>query len=173
MAYITLDEAKTHLRVDFDDDDTYIEHLIDVVEELVLTELTGTFMGEGTVDTNATINLSGTSSNFSDFAVGDTIVVNYVTGKKKEERVIASITDDDTLTTTVAFTLTETGLEWAIRTAMPLVGGILPKGLKHAMLLMVSHFYALREPALVGVGVTEIPMGFKYLIHPYKNFTVA
>ena len=32
MPYISLEDAKSHLRVDFDDDDRYIESLIDVAE---------------------------------------------------------------------------------------------------------------------------------------------
>ena len=32
MAYISLEDAKRHLRVDFDDDDRYIEEIIDVAE---------------------------------------------------------------------------------------------------------------------------------------------
>ena len=37
--YITLEEAKTHLRVDFSDDDTYIQDLCNLVEEVVATEI--------------------------------------------------------------------------------------------------------------------------------------
>ena len=57
--YLTLAECKTHLRVDFTDDDTYIQHLADLVEELVKTEISGTFVGGGTVSTVATTALTG------------------------------------------------------------------------------------------------------------------
>lgn len=99
-SYITIAEAKDHLRVDFTNDDAYISSLIELVEELVSMEI-----GEDLID--------------------------------MEE------------------------------------GGLLPLGLKHAMLLMIGHFYANREIAIIGVGVNEIPFGFKHLIAPYKNFTIT
>lgn len=166
--YLTLAECKTHLRVDFTDDDTYIQSLADMVEELVKTEISGTFIGEGTVSTVGTTALTGVETNFSDFSVGDIIHVDGET-----DRTIATITDDEALTVGVAFTNTDSNLEYYVITGLPLIGGTLPLALHHAMLLMVSHFYALREPVMVGVGVTEIPLGFKFLIHAYKNFTVA
>jgi hypothetical protein len=41
------------------------------------------------------------------------------------------------------------------------------------MLLILGHFYANRESIIIGVGANEIPMGFRYLITPYKNYTIA
>jgi len=166
--YLTLAECKTHLQVDYTEDDTYIQSLADLVEELVKTEISGTFIGEGTVSTVATTALTGYESNFSDYSVGDLI---YVDGETS--RAIATIVDDEAATVGAAFTNTDSNLTYYVITGLPLVGGALPLGLRHAMLLMVSHYYALREPVMVGVGVTEVPLGFKFLIHAYKNFTVA
>jgi hypothetical protein len=56
---------------------------------------------------------------------------------------------------------------------MPLIDGDIPKGLKQAMLLILGHFYNNRESTVMGVTVTEIPLGYKYLISPYKNYTIA
>jgi 16S rRNA U1498 N3-methylase RsmE len=40
MEYVTLEQAKDHLNlIDFDDDDVYIEDLIDVSEAAVLNEI--------------------------------------------------------------------------------------------------------------------------------------
>jgi hypothetical protein len=168
MEYITLSEAKRHLRVDYDDDDAYIAGLVDLVEELVKTEISGTFAGEGTVATVGTTALAGTDTNFSDFSVGDKILVDGET-----VRTLATITDDDTATVTVAFANTDSDLEYTVTTGLPLVDGLLPAGLRQAMLLILGHFYANRESIIIGVGATEIPMGFKYLITPYKNYTIA
>jgi hypothetical protein len=38
---------------------------------------------------------------------------------------------------------------------------------------MVGHFYMIREPVVIGVGVTKIPYTFETLIAPFKNWTVA
>jgi hypothetical protein len=168
MEYITLSEAKRHLRVDFTDDDAYIAGLVDLVEELVKTEISGTFTGLGTVSTVATTTLTGSETNFSDFSVGDSI---YVSGETV--RTFATITDDDTATVTVAFANTDNDLDYTVTTGLPLVGGLLPAGLRQAMLLILGHFYANRESIIIGVGANEIPMGYKYLIAPYKNYTVA
>lgn len=166
--YLTLAECKTHLRVDYTDDDTYIQGLADLVEELVKTEISGTFIGLGYVSTVATTALTGTETDFASYSVGDIIRVEGET-----DRAIATITDDEALTVGVAFDNTASDLLWYIETGLPVVSGALPLGLRHAMLLMVSHFYALREPVMVGVGVTEIPLGFKFLIHAHKNWTIT
>lgn len=41
-AYVTLEQAKDHLRVNFDDDDIYIGDLIDVAETSVANEIGST-----------------------------------------------------------------------------------------------------------------------------------
>jgi len=167
--YLTLAECKTQVHAeDFTEDDVYLQSLADMVEELVEAEISGTFIGEGTVSTVATTALTGVETNFSDFSVGDTIHVDGET-----DRTIATITDDEALTVGVAFANTDSNLEYYVITGLPLVGGVLPKRLRHAMLLMVAHFYAIREPVLVGVGAAEVPLGYKMLIHDSKNWTVA
>ena len=101
MAYITLQEAKAHLRVDYDEDDNYIVGLISMVHTLVELE------------------------------IGD---------------VFADLEDTN---------------------------GLIPLPLKQAMLLMIGHFYSVREPIVMGISVNEIPYGYKFLIAGYKNYTVG
>lgn len=166
--YTTLVEAKAHLRVDFTDDDTYIAGLQDMVEQMVLAEISGTYTGEGSVTTAGAVALVGAETNFTDFAVGDVIKVEGET-----ERTINAITTDTALTVSVAFTTSVADLAWEVKTGLPLVGGVLPLGLKQAMLLLIGNFYMLREPVTVGTAALEIPFGYKMLIAPYKNWTVA
>ncbi len=233
--YLIFDDVKQHLRaVDFDDDNLYIQNLIEMVEELVLTEIQGSVAGKGTiqtaitagagtVQTAASVSLVGTNTNFLDFSVGETITVSGET-----VRTIARITDDTHLTVTVAFSTTASGLTYSASTIKSVIGtdtnfanyqvgdgitvegqtrriiaeiiddthlmvtksfslvnngliytmhpGIpspIPLGLKQAMLLMIGHFYMIREPVMIGVNVTEVPYGFKYLIAPFKNYTIA
>jgi len=167
-AFITTVQAKSHLRVDFSDDDTYIDSLIALVEELVLTEIQGSIAGEGTVSTVATTALVGVSTNFMDFEVGHRIKVYDET-----IRTIATITDNENLTVTLAFTNTDSGLTYTMYQDLPNVSATIPRGLYHAMLLMIGHFYQIREPVMIGVSVTKIPYAFEFLIAPYKNWTVS
>lgn len=102
MAYITLEEAKDHLNVDYSTDDTYITSLIGLVEAVVANEI-----------------------------------------DEPDLTVLEDESDN------------------------------IPVGLKHAMLLMIGHFYAIREPVMVGVGVTKVPFGFEFLIAPYKNWVIG
>jgi hypothetical protein len=166
--YTTLVEAKAHLRVDFSDDDVYIAGIQEMVEQYVLNEISGTYTGYGTVTTNGTTTLVGLETNFSDFQVGDIIRVDGET-----DRTIDTITDDELLTVGLAFTNTDSELIYEIRTGMPLVGGVLPLPLKHALLLMIEHFYSIRGPVLVGVNSTTVPLSYQSLIAPYKNYTVV
>ncbi len=105
MKYVTVTEAKSHLRVDFSDDDTYIRDLCDMAEAMVQMEIGEDSDGDG----------------------------------------LPELEDED---------------------------GNIPLPLKHAILLLVGHLYMLREPVVVGVNVTEVPMSFKYLLSGYKNWTV-
>lgn len=163
--YLTLEDVKAHLRVDFEDDDTYIEELMEVVEEIVLTEIQGSDDGEGTVTTAGTTALVGDGSNFTDFTVGDTIKVEGET-----LRTIATITDDTHLTVGVAFSTSVSGLTYIVHPGIP---SAIPAGLKHAMYLMVGHYYMNREPVVIGVGLTKLPFAFEYLVNPYKHWTIV
>lgn len=44
----------------------------------------------------------------------------------------------------------------------------IPKPLKHAMLMLISHWYENRENTIVGTTVTTTPKAFDSLIAPYR-----
>ena len=50
--------------------------------------------------------------------------------------------------------------------------GKLPPRLIQAMMLLIGHYYLIREPVVMGVAASKVPLGFEYLIAPYKNYTV-
>ena len=167
--YITLDEAKRHLHVDYDDDDYYIHDLTSLVEELVLTEIQGeAATTEGWVTTNGTVNLVGYQCNFLDYKIGDIIVLPNET-----PRIIATITTNDTLTVSVAFTLSISNTTYIVYSGLPTLNGALPLGLRQAMLLILGHYYNNREATTFGTTVTELPLGYKNLVHTYKNWTIG
>ena len=112
--YIKLEDAKQHLRVDFYDDDAYIEGLISMVEMAVEIEI-------------------GDPAELKEDEEGDPI----------------------------------SGLE-----ALEDSEGNIPERLKQSMLLMLGHFYLVREPVVIGVSAVKIPYGFDWLIAPFKNWTI-
>lgn len=165
MAYVTLEEAKDHIRVDFEDDDHYIEALIDAAEAAIINEVSGDFPGYGTVTTAGTTALAGDSSaKFLKYKVGDAINVDGETARS-----IATITSDTALTVSVAFSTSKSGLSYYV-TPSPLVAGVLPKPLKQAILLMIGHLYNQREPVITGSSAVKVPMSVDMLIAPYKNW---
>jgi uncharacterized phiE125 gp8 family phage protein len=46
----------------------------------------------------------------------------------------------------------------------------LPESIRHAMLLIIAHFYEHREAVNVGNIVNELPMGVEALLFPYRVF---
>jgi len=168
MAYITLEQAKDHIRVDHTDDDIYITELIDVCQASILNEIAGIIVGKGTVTTDGSTALVGGDSSFLDqVKVGDTI---KVTGETS--RTIATVTSDTALTVTSAFSTSVSSLSYRI-TPSPLESGVLPWPLKQAILIMVGHLYNQREPVLIGTSGVKIPNTLDFLIAPYKNWVVA
>lgn len=47
--------------------------------------------------------------------------------------------------------------------------GRLPAAVKHAILLLVGHFYANRESVSFATA-SEIPLAYQYLLQPYKSY---
>ena len=47
--------------------------------------------------------------------------------------------------------------------------GQLPPAVKHAILLLVAHFYANRESVSFATA-SEIPLAYQYLLQPYKSY---
>jgi uncharacterized phiE125 gp8 family phage protein len=47
-----------------------------------------------------------------------------------------------------------------------------PAAIKAAILLMVGHFYENREDVVVGRQVNDMPKGSRYLLDPYRLFTI-
>ena len=47
----------------------------------------------------------------------------------------------------------------------------LPKGLIHAMYLLIGEWYALRE-AVSAVNVSTVPLAYEHLCDLYRNYTI-
>lgn len=51
-------------------------------------------------------------------------------------------------------------------------GNTINKAIKHSMLLYISHLYVTRSLVSYVQGY-EIPMAFKFLLNPYRNYTIS
>lgn len=167
--YISLDRAKAHLNVEFEDDDELITELIELVEEVVIHDIEGLAKPTslGSVTTAGTTALIGVGTTFTDYLPGDIV---HVRGEYR--KVIASISDDLNLVVTEAFTSSLSDLEYEVYTGVPTLEGKLSRRVYHAMKLMLSHFYENREPVITGTVSKEMEMMYQYLISEYKTYTI-
>jgi len=100
----------------------------------------------GTVSTAGTTTLTGTGTYFEDFAVGDKITVSGET-----ERIIATITDNTTLTVTVAFSNTASGKTFKRR---PIITAGVQEYSLHRNFFMSSDY------ATVALTSQDVPLTF-------------
>ena len=163
--YLDLTGVKQNFNIDYSDDDAIITGLMELAEELVLTDIQGTVTGVGTVATDGSSGLTGTDTFFTSYTVGDTIKVDGAV-----IQTITAITDDTHLTVSGTFTSTSGDLGYVMHPGIP---SPVPNRLKQAMMMMVGHFYSNREATIAGVTLAKIPYGYDYLIEHDKNWTVT
>lgn len=178
---VSLSEAKTHARVDTTDDDTYISSLIaasrEYVEdrldttllttiwearydsfpmfELVLprppmlpSAVTITYRNEGGTDQTIT-------STSSDFRVDHRIIPGRLT-PNYEETWPAVRGDENSVT-----------VQWSAGYG---AASSVPASIKHAMLLLIGHWYEARQPVAVGNSQgAQVPLTFETLIHSMSH----
>lgn len=151
---ITLAEAKTHLRVDGNQDDAYITALITVAREHVETELRRTLAPstwEFITDAAPVLTLP----------MPPIITIESVTDENDDDI-------DYTLQLDKSLKLNATGLVKVVYTA-----GVeeVPAAYKHAMLLIIGHLFENREEVVIGSGLTasQLPMGVSNLLAPTRH----
>lgn len=90
---------------------------------------------------------------------------------KKHLNIDTDFVDDDNYITSlieVAENAVERHIGYKLSTMVEKNDGSLPKGLEHAMLLMIGTFYNSRESVTFGAG-TELPLGYNYLLDLFTN----
>lgn len=181
---ITTAEAKTHLRVDSTDDDTYIDTLVKLARRWI--EHT-----HGVMCVNTTYDGS-----LDAFPSGDSAIVlpRYPLSS------VTSITyyDDDLSTSTVFSSASyqvdsatrpprivlKNGVNWPTDT-LRLSSGVVvrfvagygaaasavPEDIKHAVKLLVGQMYTHREPEVTGTIVSPVRFAVDALLAPYRLWT--
>lgn len=172
---ITLDEAKAHCRVDFDQDDAYLLSLIKVAQAMV-EKLTWRKLITSTWKTH-----------YDEFPC----VIQLPLGNIQSITAIEYV-DDAGASQTLSSSLYQTDLikqparispayneDWpSTRDQMNAVSveyvagygsaSAVPEALKHAALLLIGHYYENREEVVIGTISKEIEFAFDALTQPYS-----
>lgn len=178
---VTTTEAKSHLRVDYSDDDTLIGTLITAARQQVeqitrralITQtwdmwLPG-FPGESYIEIPLPPLQSITSITYyddDDVAATFASTNYYVDAKSEPGRIV--LRDDASWPST--------SLRGANGVCVKFIAGYglavaVPQGLKQAVLLAVGHFYEHREAVSDERQLETLPLGFEYLLWPYRVLT--
>lgn len=173
---VSLAEAKTHLRVDLSDDDNYIESLI-IMATHVVEQYTRLFIVENTVDV-----YYDQFPDYFNLQYGNlqTVVhLKYYDTDNSQQTLDSSNYEMDKYAQP-ALVYRAKGVNWPETYDRPnavhlrFTGGIefqeydakLPRPLKHAILLLIGHFYENRQTVADKVQY-QIPMTVEYLLNPF------
>jgi uncharacterized phiE125 gp8 family phage protein len=177
---ITLDEAKAHIRRDDDDDNYYILSLISIV----MSHLDGAtgILSRALLEQTWTEKANGfppckefrfllsplisveTVTYYDSYNVLQTYPPSNYKSYNGYEYAYLKLNRDATWPTTYnrddAITITAKFGYGVDKTSVP-------QAIKHAGLMLLSHWYENREAVMVGAAVSELPAGVMRLLRPY------
>jgi len=156
MSFVTLAEAKLHLRVDGADEDALIGLYINAAEQSAVSLLDRGVYVDGTALGAAKAAAPGEL---------DTAIAAY------ESAIAAAEALADESAKAASIQTAGNGLlraKVAHRHAMD--GMVVNEAIKAAVLLIVGHLYANREDVVAGVSVAQMPNGAEWLLQPYKAY---
>lgn len=171
---VTLEEAKAHCRVDYDDEDALIASYIAVARE------------HCEVVTRLTLAPATWEARLDAFPAGpialpyppllDVESVRYVDEGGVEVEVPAVDYTVDTLTmpgTVAPVDRWPDGRDVRIRYRAGYEDGKIPYAARQAILLLVGHWHAHREAVVTGTIVTEVPLAVDRLLWGIRLYEVA
>lgn len=174
---LLVDEAKTHMRVTSDDDDTYIDSLIKAAVKSV-EQYTNRVLITQTIE-----GWADSVPDANDFNLIPAPVQSVTEIKSYSTADVASVfaSTNYRVDTVGARVHLNWGKTWPTGTRsydafyVKWVAGYglasaVPDGFKHAIRLLVSHWYENREPVLIGSISKELEVMVADLIRPYKIF---
>jgi len=175
-AILTTAEAKTHLKVDTDADDTYIDNLISAATESAQIFTNRYFI-------NSTIIQYGDT--WSDIAtlfkspVSSVDEITYYDSDNSLETLATSVylTDVNHQPARIGLKPNQSFPSLADRISAVIVeytvgygssAANVPEGIKEAVLLTVGNLYENRQEVVVGRIATELPKSAQYLLEQFK-----
>lgn len=171
---VSLEEAKRHCRVDYDDEDELIGALISAAREHceVVTRLT---LAPATWETRLVTFPAGPIA-LPHPPLLEVEGVRYVDAGGEEVELDADAYTVDTLTTpgTVApVGRWPAGHDVRVRYRAGYEGGQIPHAARQAILLLVGHWYEHREAVVVGTITSEVPLAVDRLLWGIRRYEVA
>lgn len=181
---VSLADAKRHLRVLHDDDDGYIEALVETAIGLIdgadgwLGRALGEQTWEYSLDRFPCPDANSRAGRLL-IPLAPLVAVDAVeyTGSDGADATITGFRLFGVGSTQPGYILPATGNSWPSTVCEPEVVRItfkagyesLPAGIKHAILLMVGHWYENRE-AVTEAKLSDLPMAVEALLMPHRNW---
>lgn len=172
---VTLAECKTHLRVDYDNDDVYIANLALAAKETIEQHTNRKLLS-----TDVTQYCDTWQDAFMLYfaPISKVSEINYYNTNNVSTILDPSIYDKNIFSTPSTITLSPSkGFPAVADRAQPIWvtykagytdATLVPMALKQACLILVSQWYENRTPYVQGRIVSEVPMTAKYLMETYK-----
>ena len=156
MTFVTLPEAKLHLRVDSADEDALIGVYITAAEQMAIA-----LLDRGVYDDDAALGVAKAA------APGelDTAIAAYESAIAAAEALA-----DETAIAAAIQTAGHDLLRAKVAHRQAMDGMVVNEAIKAAVLLIVGSLYAQREDVVVGVSVAKLPNGAEWLLAPYKVY---
>lgn len=186
---LTLAEAKTHLRVDTSDDDEYVNALIvaarnhveSITRRALITQTWDLYIDDFPgVDNPIELPKAPLQSVTSIIYVdenGDEQTLNASSYIVSTVGVPGRITPEYELDWPVTREIVDAvrirfvaGYEDSGSSPQDLADNV-PDAIKHAIKLIISHWYENREPVNIGNIITPLPMAIDALLAPYRVYT--
>tara|TARA_B100000795_G_C22793149_1_gene437936 strand:- start:1377 stop:1967 length:591 start_codon:yes stop_codon:yes gene_type:complete len=179
---ISLDEAKAYLRVSTTADNAYITSLISTARETIEKDTNTALVTNsykeyldgfpvsnggiidlqvsGALNTSTPVSISYMGSDSVTHDITLVLDTDFVSGEFRGRPRLQPINVWATARDLIGSVKISYTIDPIVATELPLI---------QAMYLLISHFYDNRSPIVYG-SVKEMPIGYKKLIRPYKNF---
>ena len=156
MSFVTLPEAKLHLRVDGTDEDALIGVYIAAAEQSAVSLLDRGVYADGTA-----LGVAKAAAP-AELTAATTTYTSAIAAAQS----MADATEQAAATQAAEYAYLRAQV--AYRQAMD--GMVVNEAIKAAVLLIVGHLYANREDVVAGVSVAQLPNGAEWLLAPYKVY---
>ena len=173
---VTLQQAKDHLNIDFNDDDSIIELIIQTAREAVENKtgrkLITSTMGHQRDCFNSVMELPHTIQSVTEITYIDTDGVTQTLPATEYDVDVNRIPGRIMLAYDKTYPATR---DEANAVTIEYVTGFgdtaqsVPSPLQHAMLLLIGHYYENRE-ATAPININTVPMTIDFLLNPYRIY---